>query len=362
MQNFWENLPKPFFALAPMADVTDPVFRKIVAKYSRHGEEGGGPDVFWTEFVSCDGLMTGGRDALMRDLAFTQGEKPIVAQLFTSKPENMKKAAALCAELGFDGIDINMGCPDRSICKQLCGAEMINHPQIAKEVIRAAKEGAPGLPISVKTRIGYNKPDIDGWIKFLLEQDIAVLSVHVRTKKELSKVPANWEYMKEIVKLRDSMGLKTLLVGNGDVHSIRDGIQKAQETGCDGVMIGRAIFGNPWLFDKKRSILKEGRYMPKIVGKILPRRWVKKIEGDSRYTISEVSVREKLEVLKEHTSLFEKELGDIKNFAIMKKHFKAYINGFEGAKELRVRLMSEATDSMSLSQIIDEFLKDRKVS
>ncbi len=150
LMGFWERLPKPFFCLAPMADVTDPAFRRLVAKYSRHGESGGGPDVFWTEFVSANGLQSAGRSALQRDLEYTEGERPIVAQLFTSDRNNMRESAKLCAELGFDGIDINMGCPDKTIEKQGAGACMIKSPEIAVQMIRAVKEGAPNLPISVK--------------------------------------------------------------------------------------------------------------------------------------------------------------------------------------------------------------------
>lgn len=321
--NFWQKLPKPFFVLAPMADVTDAAFRRVIAKYSRHGEEGGGPDVFWSEFVSADGLMSRGREALKYDLMYTEGERPIVAQLFGSKPENMEGAARLCAELGFDGIDINMGCPDRAIEKQLCGSAMIKHPDIAREIIRAAKRGAPNLPISVKTRIGYNKNEIDTWVPALLEEGIAVLTMHARTRKEMSKVPARWEHIKEVVDIRNRMGVDTLIVGNGDVIDLADAHEKVKETGCDGVMFGRAIFGNPWLFDSHKK---------------------------------EVSIEEKLRVMVEHTKLYEELLGGIKSFSIMKKHYKAYVNGFEGSKELREKLML-AENAEGVAKIVDEFLK-----
>ncbi len=360
MNNFWEKLPKPFFALAPMADVTDPAFRRIIADCSRHGEAGGGPDVFWTEFVSADGLSSAGREVLKRDLEYTEGERPIVAQLFSSHPKQMREAARLCAELGFDGIDINMGCPDRSIEKQGAGAAMIKTPEIAKEIIEAAKEGikdaGKDIPLSVKTRVGYNTIQINEWIPFLLSQDIATLTVHARTRKELSKVPARWEHVREVVAIRDRMGVKTKIIGNGDVMDLAHGRELAEMTGCDGVMIGRAVFGNPWIFDSHRVITKRPKKMNRFLAHILPRKWMKKFQGADRYTLSEISTKEKLETMVIHTKLFMQLLGDIKNFSIMKKHYKAYVNGFPGAKELRIRLM-ESNSAEEVEAIVKEFLK-----
>ncbi|HEV7701862.1 MAG TPA: tRNA-dihydrouridine synthase [Candidatus Paceibacterota bacterium] len=333
--NFWTKLKKPIFCLAPMADVTDAAFRQIIAKYGK-------PDIFWTEFVSADGLAHPvAREKLLLDLKYgkneEQNERPIVAQIFGGKPENIKAAAELCKELGFDGIDINMGCPDKSIEKQLAGAGMIKNPELALEVIRAAREGAGGLPVSVKTRIGYNPPTPKGfgragkneipyhlldekWIRILLKENLAALTVHLRTRKEMSNVPAHWELMKRIVEIRDEISPQTLLLGNGDVMNLSEGQQKIKETGCDGVMLGRAIFGNPWLF----------------AGKIL-------------------SLNEKLKVMVEHTKLFEEMLGKYKNFAIMKKHYKAYVNGFDGAKELRIKLM-EAGNAAEIENTVNDFL------
>ena len=322
MKNFWKKLPKPFFCLAPMADVTDVAFRQIIAKYSRHGLPHGGPDVFWTEFVSADGLMSAGREVLKNDLRYSEGEHPIVAQLFGSHIERMEGAARLCAELGFDGIDINMGCPDKSIEKQNSGAAMMKNPELARAIIRAARRGAPNLPISVKTRIGYNKNEISHWIPELLAEDLAALTVHCRTRKEMSKVPARWEHLKEVIELRDKISPNTLIIGNGDVLDITDAKKKVEETGCDGVMLGRAIFGNPWLFDQNKK---------------------------------ELGIEEKMRVMVEHTKLFEKELGGIKSFAIMKKHYKAYVQGFDGAKELREKLML-AENATQIEEIVNAFL------
>jgi nifR3 family TIM-barrel protein len=299
--------------LAPMANVTDAAFRSIIAKYGK-------PDVIWTEFVSADGLLSPGREVLLRDLEFSEKERPIVAQLFTGHPDKMKEAAALIEKLGFDGIDINMGCPDRAVEKQGGGAAMIKDMENAKAVIVAAREGAPNLPVTVKTRIGYNKNQISEWITFLLEQKLPVLTVHLRTRKEMSDVPAHWEMVKEIVALRDKISPETLIIGNGDVQSIAEAHQKVKETGCDGVMIGRGIFGNPWCFSGKVPTKEE-----------------------------------RLHVLVEHTKLFEKLLGDIKSFAIMKKHFKAYVTGWEGAKELRMELM-ETNSAAEVETIIKKYL------
>lgn len=323
MSNFWKQLKKPFFVLAPMADVTDPSFRKIIAKYSRHGEVGGGPDVFWTEFVSADGLAhPEGKKKLLRDLAYSEGERPIVAQLFTSNPDTMRQAAALCRELGFDGIDINMGCPDKTIEKQGAGAACMRNPARAKEVIRAAKEGAGGLPVSVKTRIGYNKNELETWLPALLEEDLAAITIHARTRKEMSLVPARWEHVARAVEIRNASGKDTLILGNGDVRDIADARAKVAQTGCDGVMLGRAIFGNPWLFDEMKG---------------------------------EVPLPEKLTVMVEHTKLYEDMLGDTKSFSIMKKHYKAYVNGFDGAKELRTELM-ETQSAAEVAAIVERFL------
>ncbi len=324
MKNFWKELKRPIFCLAPMADVTDCAFRQIIAKYGK-------PDVFWTEFVSADGLSHPvAKEKLLIDFIYSENERPVVAQIFGSKPENIRKASALCRELGFDGIDINMGCPAKEIEKQCAGAAMIKNTELAREVIRAAIEGGGGLPVSVKTRIGYNKNEIETWIPELLSENIAALTVHLRTRKEMSDVPAHWDVMKRIVQIRDELKKETLIFGNGDVLDTNDGRKKCEEAGCDGVMLGRAIFGNPWLFKNKN------------------------VSSESRGQM--VSIEDKLRVMVEHTKLFEKMLGGHKNFAIMKKHYKAYCNGFDGAKELRVKLM-ETENATQLEEIVEEFIK-----
>lgn len=376
---FWDTLraglltgKKPFFALAPMADVTDPAFRRIIAKYGK-------PDVMWTEFVSADGLMLGGREHLLRDLLYTEAERPIVAQLFGSNTETMREAAKLCTELGFDGIDINMGCPDKSIEKQGAGAATIKTADVAVAIIRAAKEGieqavaeasaqniqtpngAPikVIPLSVKTRIGYSKNEIATWIPVLLSENLAAITVHCRTRKELSSVPARWEHIEEVTALRDMISPHTLIIGNGDVRDVAHGKELAEKYGADGVMIGRSIFGNPWLFTEIANVAQSISFFQKLSLKVRDSiaQFKQKVFGiKNRYwlrnaQLDEISKEDKLLVLVEHCKLYEELLGDIKSFSIMKKHFKAYVHGWPGAKELRMELM-EATSASDVEKIV----------
>ncbi len=340
MNNFWEKLEKPFFVLAPLANVTDAAFRSIIAKYSKPQ----GPDVFWTEFVSADGLVLAtpeGKAKLMRDLVYSEAERPIVAQLFTATPAHMEKAAALAQELGFDGVDINMGCPDRSIEKQGAGAKLITTPELAQEIIAAAKRGCPNLPVSVKTRLGYNKDILDEWLPKILAAKPAAVTIHARTRKEMSLVDAHWERVKRAVEIRDECKSGALILGNGDVKNIEEARARVKETGCDGVMIGRGIFGKPWMFaeadEAKRSFSGEINTTP--------------TPAKERFASSETRLR----IAVEHTKLFEDMLGDIKSFAIMKKHFKAYVEGFAGAKELRMQMM-DATSAAEVETLVDSFI------
>ncbi len=327
-KGFWQKLPTPFFCLAPMLDVTDDSFRQIIAKYSRHGKNGGGPDVFWTEFVSADGLDSKGLEKLLPMLKFDKRERPIVAQVFTASPEHMFKAAQIIQNLGFDGLDINMGCPDKGVQKQGSGAALIKSPTLARAVIRAAIEGAPKLPISVKTRLGYNKEEIETWIPELLKENISALTIHGRTKKDMSLVPARWNSIKKVVEVVRASGKDIPVIGNGDVFDLKDGLLKAEMSGCDGIMIGRGIFGKPWLFDSKRK--------------------------------AEPELKEKLKIMVEHTELFLKIMGKRKVFDVMKKHYKAYVGGFDGAKELRVELMV-AKDLAEVKKNVKNFVKSSKI-
>ncbi len=324
---FWDNLSKPIMALAPMADVTDAAFRRIIARYGK-------PDVTWTEFVSADGLIRAdkaGQEKLMKGLLYSESERPIVAQFFSAEPEMIKRAAKLAQELRFDGVDINMGCPDRSVEKQGAGAALIKNSKLARELIVAAREGAPRLPVSIKTRIGYNKNEIETWLPELLAEDPAAITLHLRTRKEMSKVSACWDVAHRAVEIRNEVGSQALILGNGDVRDLPHARQLARETGVNGIMLGRAIFGNPFLFSNSQEF--ENR-------------------NDEKF------VRKKLEVMIEHTKLFEELLGEGKNFSVMKKHYKAYANGFDGAKELRMKLM-ETKNAKEVESLVFNFLRYR---
>lgn len=320
-RGFWDKLSArreggPIMVLAPMANVTDGAFRHIIAKYGK-------PDVMWTEFVSVDGLISEGREKILPDLMYGEEQRPIVAQIFGANPENYVKVAAMLRGLGFDGIDINMGCPDRGVEKQCAGAAMIKDPVLALEVIAATKEGAGDLPVSVKTRLGFSKMEYETWIPTLMKGKPAALIVHLRTRKEMSKVPAHWELMPEVVNLvRQEIDPdeRPLVLGNGDVLTLEDAEEKCRTTGADGVMIGRGIFGNPWMFNRQIDPLK-------------------------------ISIGERMSAMMEHTFLFEQMFTGIKNFEVMKKHYKAYVNHFDGAKELRMKLM-EAENAQEVYEIV----------
>ena len=322
MKNFWEHLPKPFFVLAPLEDVTDAAFRRHIAQYGK-------PDVMYTEFTSADGLILAnerGQEQLRRKLLFSEIEQPIVAQLFTSSPERMEAAANIASELGFDGVDINMGCPDRAVEKSGCGAALIKTPKLARELIQAAKRGFGG-PVSVKTRLGYNKDELESWLPELLAEDPVTVTLHARTRKEMSDVPARWERVARAVEIRDALGSKALIVGNGDAKSIADARSKAAEAKCDGVMLGRAIFGNPWLFSERKD---------------------------------EPSPEERVEALIRHIELFDELISDVTNFAVMKKHFKSYISGWDGAKDLRMKMMETSSCAGALQTLREAQVPPRK--
>ncbi len=338
MVNFWQQFNKPFFCLAPMEEVTDFAFREMFARYSGRQVassgsrvSGGNNFVMFTEFVNVDGLLhPEGFKKLSIDLKYSEIQRPVVAQIWGRDPEKFYRAAQLIRELKFDGIDINMGCPQsREIQIGACAA-LIREPKSAQEIISATKKGAGNLPVSVKTRIGYGKTDEMGdWLKALLEMDLAAITLHCRTKQEMSKVPAHWDKITEAVVIRDKelgVGAKgggTLIIGNGDIKSREDGLQKARETGADGVMVGRSAFGNPWFF-------QGGIIQPNPI--------------------------ERLRVMLEHAELFDQTLGSVKSFFIMRKHFKAYCGGFGGASELRAKLM-EAKNLEDATQAVSIFLK-----
>lgn len=298
--NFWEMLKKPIFILAPMDGVTDTVFRQIVAKVGK-------PDVFYTEFVPVNALLSEkGKKVAEQSLKFTKKERPIVAQIWGTNPEKFYQSAKIIKELGFDGIDINMGCPQKCAVKNgACGA-LIKTPDLAVEIIKATIKG--GLPVSVKTRIGYSKIDTENWVKVLLSTPISALILHLRTVSEMSKAPAHWEEISKAVKIRDEIKSKALIIGNGDVKTLKEAKEKCKKYRIDGVMIGRGIFENVWLFN-------EGVGTPE----------------------------QKIKLLIKHLELFKKTWGDQKHFALMKKFVKIYINGFRDAAREREKLMATKT-------------------
>lgn len=295
---FWAGLKLPIYCLAPMFDVTDAAFRHVIANRGK-------PDIFFTEFVSCDGLCSRGLPNLMKHLYINDNERPIVAQVFGEKPETHYKAAQLCRELGFDGVDINMGCPVKTVVKTGCGSAMVKTPDLAKEIIEATKAGAAPLPVSVKTRIGWNEPVIEEWVGHLLEAAPVAITLHMRTRKEMSDADPHWDLMPLAVNL--ARNTSTLILGNGDIWSMELADKLIAETGMDGAMLGRAIFANPWLFNRSRSK-------------------------------DDITVEERFEVMLEHAYRYESVFQGEKNFAMMRKHLLCHAAGFYGAKELRQRL------------------------
>ncbi len=314
-ENFWQDLPKPFFVLAPMEDVTDVVFRKVVAQAGR-------PDVFFTEFTNSESYChPEGQKSVRGRLLFTEDEQPMVAHIWGDSPENFRKMSIGMAELGFKGIDLNMGCPVPNVAGRGKGSGLILRPEVAAELIQAAKAG--GLPVSVKTRLGYKELDEwKEWLKHILEQDIANLSIHLRTRKEMSVADAHWELIPEIKAMRDEIAPNTMLTINGDILDRKMGMELAEKYGIDGIMIGRGIFKNPFAFEKE------------------PR---------------EHSPEEYLDLLRLQLDLqdqFAEELP--RSMSGLHRFFKIYVKGFRGAGELRNQLMNtKSTDEVRA--LLDSF-------
>ena len=335
-KNIWKELQKKkdyITILAPMLDVTDKPFRQIVA-------ESGAPDIFFTEFISTDGLASkGGKKRLAKMMEFSDFEKKnknLIVQIFGANPDKYKEALKEIKKYPFAGIDINMGCPDQKIIKQGAGSDMMRNFDRAKEVFEITKKNSGGLPVSIKTRIGYSQIDWE-WIKFVFSIKPDAVSFHLRTKQEMSKADAHWELMGQIRSLRDELSPKTVLFGNGDVLDLKTAEKNIKESGIDGIMIGRGIFQNPLLFTKKN--------------------------------IDDLEISERLNLLLRHMELYEEEFGEtkenlknfgkrLKNFNLMKKFFKIYVNGFDGAKELRIKLMNAKTKS-EVEEIISEYKKTK---
>ncbi len=332
------NLPKPFFVLAPMDDVTDTVFRQIISDCAP-------ADVYFTEFVNVDGLQSAGREKLMPKLRFTDKERPLIAQVWGKNPENFYKTALLITELGFDGMDLNFGCPEKNVVRSgVCSAFILpENRDLAIEIIKACQRGLVDgakikndqksggdnkniftpLPLSVKTRVGFNSVDLT-WHELLLNQKLNMLTIHGRTRKQMSKVPADWEIIGQVRQLRDKISPATLIVGNGDVLSRSQGEALAKQHNLDGVMVGRGIFHDPFVFAHNES-------------------------GVSPW--DSMSKEAKIALYRKHVELFAKTWkNNERKLITLNKFCKIYINGFDGAKELREKLMvcTSADDLLAL--------------
>lgn len=317
-KNFWAELPKPFFILAPMEDVTDVVFRHVI-------KEAGAPDVFFTEFANSDSYChPEGKDSLRGRLSFTEDEQPIVGHIWGDNPKFFREMSLGLAELGFKGIDLNMGCPVPNVAGRGKGSGLILRPEVAAELIEAAKTG--GLPVSVKTRIGYTEIDeMDAWITHLLKQDIANLSIHLRTRKEMSKVDAHWELIPQIMKIRDEIAPQTMITINGDIADRSKGLELAEKYGVDGIMIGRGIFKNPYAFEQE----------PK--------------EHSSEELLGLLSLQ--LDLQDQYAEMIPRSIVGLHRF------FKIYVKGFAGASDLRVKLMqTKSTDEVR--EILADFKRE----
>lgn len=298
-----------------MDDVTDTVFRQVVADCAA-------PDLFFTEFVNVDALQSQGREATLRRLRFTQKERPLIAQVWGLNPENFKRSAADIAAMGFDGLDLNFGCPVKDVVQNGACSALINNRQLAGEIIQACREGAPTLPLSVKTRLGFNEVDLT-WHEFLLRHKLNALTIHGRTRKEMSKVPADWDMIGKVAALRPALSPATKIIGNGDVLSRAQGEQLAKQHGVDGIMVGRGIFQDPFLFAKNSP-------------------W------------EEYSKEQKIQLYQNHVELFAKTWADSAHAPrvhTLNKFCKVYINGFDGAKELREKLMAAQSTDELLTQL-----------
>lgn len=310
---FWKQFEPGFTCLAPMEGVTDIAFRQVVAKAAR-------PDIFFTEFTNVNSYNSEkGRHNALDRFQTLPSEKPIVAQIWGTKPEFFTETAQALKQLGFEAVDINMGCPDRHVVATGGGSGLIRTPELAKEIIRATKMA--GLPTSVKTRLGYSQiEEWRGWLTNVLTEYPDALTVHLRTKKEMSKVAAHYELVPEIIALKNELSPETVLIINGDIETPADG-QKFIDMGVDGLMIGRGVFHNPFCFEKQ------------------PR-------AHSR--------EELIDLMRYHLDLYDKY--ELSPYDPLKHFYKIYINNFPSASDLRAKLMETKTTDEARA-VLDEFTK-----
>lgn len=299
MENIWQKLPQPFFALAPMEQVTDTVFRQVIARCAK-------PDLFFTEFTNIGGMLSEGSQKVMEQLLYIPMEHPLIAQIWGNDPEQFFEAAQIIRKLGFDGIDVNMGCPQENVVKKGCGSGLIGEFTRVGEIVDALKKGGDGLPVSIKTRLGKREIQTESWGSFLLSLPIDALTMHARTMAEMSKVPAHWDEIGKLVQMRNAMGSSIKILGNGDILSRVQGVALAEKYGVDGIMVGRGIFQNIWFFEKEQRMHTKDEYIQK---------------------------------LQEHLELFHKVWGEKRPFVPVRKFFKAYIRDFPEATAIRDELM-----------------------
>ncbi|HSH04913.1 MAG TPA: tRNA-dihydrouridine synthase [Anaerolineae bacterium] len=302
---FWHQIPRPIIALAPMFDVTNVAFRQMIAQTAP-------ADVYFTEFVSAEALNSRGYHAVIKMLDYTENQRPIVAQIWGHTLTHLEAAARIIADLGFDGIDLNMGCPQKSVLKHgVCSALINDHPRAA-DIIAATKAGAGHLPVSVKTRIGFAEIQTEEWIGFLLTQDLPVISIHGRTVADMSRVPANWDEIAKAVHLRDQINKETLIIGNGDVMNYWEGRARVDQTGVDGVMIGRGLFQDIYALEK----------------------------SPSPETKTNPTQTQRLQLLRQHLALHTHHFNSGRHFALFKRLLKIYIREFDHAAQLRDQLIN----------------------
>jgi nifR3 family TIM-barrel protein len=331
MNNFWKELNQPIMALAPMEDVTDTAFRELVMRISQPGRL----HILYTEFTSTDGLChETGRENVIKRFKISESERywlnrtntRIVAQIWGTDPEKFRKAAAfITREMDFDGIDINMGCPVKKIIKTGACSALIGQPALAKEIVYATKEGTP-LPVSVKTRTGLKEHQTETWMRHLLETRPAAIILHGRTQKNETEVPADWNQLGIAAQVRNALHPEIPLLGNGDLQSLEEAREKIKQYGIEGAMVGRGIFWNPWFFNPGHQ----------------------------------PDIAERLDTLLLHTRLFSEYWNHTRNFSVLRRFYKIYIQGFPGAARLRAELMTTHNQN-EVKKLIENFKKQIKL-
>ncbi|TVR72452.1 MAG: tRNA-dihydrouridine synthase family protein [Spirochaetaceae bacterium] len=327
MRSFWSNLPRPFFALAPMEDVTDTSFRRLVRTWSQRWGSSG-PTVMFSEFTRADAAIRSTPEKPDGRLRYTAEERPLVAQIWGTRPEEFRLASEALHALGFDGVDINMGCPAWKIRKAGACSALIGNRRLAAELIAACREGSD-LPISVKTRIGITVPETESWCRFLLEQEVEAITLHPRVADQMSEGWADWREVRRVVDLRDRIGVPTAIIGNGDVCSLEHALRLVEQTGVEGVMIGRGIFYDPLLFAR--------------VGDTPPPSW------------EEIPLSDRVSYLAEHMREYHREWKGRRSFEVLKKFYRNYfLPGDSREQAILRRLYTFGTPAKAIALLREE--------